>query len=98
MEGDPLSTAIGTLGQWLINLGLHWASPHVPVPGLGPTLPLCDYLRGLGEQCQQVVDLLLRGRRGRQPRLGLPLPMPVALRAVSTQPNAVAGLDTGLPV
>ena len=96
MEGDPLSAAIGTLGQWLIHLGLHWASPRVP--GLGPTLPLRDYLQSLGEQCQQVVDLFLQGHRGHRPCLGLALPMPVSLPAASTQPSAVADLDTGLPV
>ena len=59
MEVDPLSAAISTFGQWLIDLRLHWASPRVPVPGLGLTLPLHDYLQGLGEQCHQAFDLLL---------------------------------------
>ena len=94
MEGDPLSAAISTSGQWLIDLGLHWALPHVLVPGLGPNLPLCNYLQGLVEQCQQVVDLLLRGCQARCPRLGFLLPMPVALPAASTQLSAVADLDT----
>ena len=48
IEGDPLLAAIGTLGQCLINLGLLWALPYVPILGLGPALLLCDYLQGLG--------------------------------------------------
>ena len=98
MEGVPLLAAIGTLGQWLIDLGLHWPLPQVLVLGLGPTLPLCDYLRGLVEQCQQAVNLLLWGCQGHHPCMGLPLPMPAALPTASTKPSTVADLDTGLPV
>ena len=96
MEGDPLLAVVGTLGQCLIGLGLHWASQCVPILGLGPALPLRDYLRGLGEQCQQVVNLLLWGRLGCHPHLGLPLPMPMALPTASHQSSAVADLDTSL--